>query len=261
MKLISIVTSLVIAIGVNTSMAQTDNSKGLEIMTEVDVRDEGFEDFKAQISMVLEDNDGNKSTRLMEVKNLEVKDDGDKRLLVFKEPSDVSGTALLTYSHILEDDEQWLFLPALKRVKRISSSNKSGPFVGSEFAYEDMLSQEVEKYDYSYIGEEVINGQDCYVIERKPRYESSGYNKQKVWVDKEHFRYQKIEYYDHQDAHLKTLVLSDYQQFLNKYWRAKKMVMTNHQTQKSTAMYWKQFSFRNGYDDSSFTKSVLKRSR
>lgn len=261
MRLIRAIATLTLAISAGALVAETDKSKGLEIMTEVDLRDEGFDDFSAKISMVLEDNNGNKSTRLMEVKNLEVKNDGDKRLLVFKEPSDVSGTALLTYSHILEDDEQWLFLPALKRVKRISSSNKSGPFVGSEFAYEDMLSQEVEKYEHVFIGEETFNGLECYVVERKPRYESSGYNKQKVWIDKEHFRYQKIEYFDHQDSHLKTLVLSEYEQFLDKFWRAKEMVMTNHQTQKSTAMYWKEFSFRNGYDDSSFTKSVLKRSR
>ena len=124
-----------------------------------------------------------------------------------------------------------------------------------------MLSQEAEKYDHFYITEETFNGLDCFVVERKPRYQSSGYNKQKVWIDKEQYRYQKIEYYDHQDAHLKTLVLSKYEQFLDKYWRAKEMVMTNHQTQKSTTMYWKDFSFQNGYDDSAFTKSVLKRSR
>ncbi|GAA0203764.1 outer membrane lipoprotein-sorting protein [Kangiella japonica] len=261
MRLISTVVALMLAVSAGSLFAETDKNKGIEIMTEVDVRDEGFEDFSAQISMVLEDNNGNKSTRLMEVKNLEVKNDGDKRLLVFKEPSDVSGTALLTYSHILEDDEQWLYLPALKRVKRISSSNKSGPFVGSEFAYEDMLSQEVEKYEYVFLGEENFKGLECFIVERKPRYKNSGYNKHKVWIDKKHFRYQKIEYFDHQDSHLKTLVLTDYEQFLNKFWRAKEMVMTNHQTQKSTAMYWKRFSFSNGYSDSDFTKSVLKRSR
>lgn len=237
------------------------DSRGLEIMTEVAQRDEGFEDFSAQITMYLEDNNGNKSTRLMEVKNLEVADDGDKRLLVFKEPSDVSGTALLTYSHILEDDEQWLYLPVLKRVKRISSSNKSGPFVGSEFAYEDMLSQEAEKYDHKLIGEDKVNGLDCYVIERKPRYTSSGYLRQKVWIDKEHYRYQRIEYFDQLDNHFKTLALDDYEQFLGKFWRAKRMIMTNHQTNKKTSMVWKDFTFQNGYDDSIFTRSELMRIR
>ena len=211
MKITHTILVLTLMMVASVSLAQSNSDKGLEIMTEVDVRDEGFKDFSAEISMVLEDNDGNKSVRMMDVKNLEVKNDGDKRLLVFKEPSDVSGTALLTYSHIIKDDEQWLFLPALKRVKRISSSNKSGPFVGSEFAYEDMLSQEAEKYDHFYITEETFNGLDCFVVERKPRYQSSGYNKQKVWIDKEQYRYQKIEYYDHQDAHLKTLVLSLHQ--------------------------------------------------
>ena len=74
--------------------------------------------------------------------------------MVFDEPRDVKGTAMLTYSHILEPDEQWMFLPALKRVKRISSVNKSGPFMGSEFAFEDFSGQEVGKYSYLWLRDE-----------------------------------------------------------------------------------------------------------
>ncbi len=75
-------------------------------------------------------------------------DDGDKSLFVFDEPRDVQGTAFLIHAHREDADDQWLYLPALKRVKRISSANRSGSFMGSEFAYEDMTAQEVEKFTY-----------------------------------------------------------------------------------------------------------------
>ena len=76
---------------------------------------------------------------------------GDKSIIVFDSPRDIGGTALLSHTKILEPDDQWLYLPALGRVKRISSGNKSGPFVGSEFAYEDLVSQEVDKYNYRWL--------------------------------------------------------------------------------------------------------------
>ena len=89
----------------------------------------------------------------------------------------MAGTALLSHTKILAADDQWLFLPALQLVKRISSANKSGPFVGSEFAYEDLASQELDKYDYRFLGEQPCGDLTCYVVERVPAYENSGYTK------------------------------------------------------------------------------------
>jgi aldehyde:ferredoxin oxidoreductase len=99
--------------------------------------------------MILRNKRGQESKRELEIRTLEVKDDGDKSLTVFHTPRDVRGTALLTYSHGVDPDDQWLYLPALRRVKRIASNNQSGPFMGSEFAYEDLSSQEIDKYTYS----------------------------------------------------------------------------------------------------------------
>ena len=95
--------------------------------------------------MTLKNRAGKTSRRIIRIKTLESKGDGDKSLSLFDEPADVKGTSMLTYSHGLKPDDQWLYLPALKRVKRINSRNKSGPFMGSEFAFEDLGSQEVEK--------------------------------------------------------------------------------------------------------------------
>ncbi|MDH5767078.1 MAG: outer membrane lipoprotein-sorting protein, partial [Gammaproteobacteria bacterium] len=178
------------------AFSHADEQKGLEIATEADRRDTGYMDSTAQLSMVLKNKQGDTSIRKVRVKNLEVKNDGDKSMSIFDEPADVKGTAFLTYSHALKPDEQWLYLPSLKRVKRISSKNKSGPFMGSEFAYEDISSQEVNKYTYKYIKDETINNIDCFIIERYPAYEHSGYTRQVAWINKKEYRPEKIIFYD-----------------------------------------------------------------
>ena len=118
--------------------AETPEQKGLKIAQAADARDAGFADFTANMVMTLKNRAGNTSTRIIRIKTLEGKNDGDKSLSLFDEPADVKGTAMLTFSHGLKADDQWLYLPALKRVKRINSRNKSGPFMGSEFAFEDL---------------------------------------------------------------------------------------------------------------------------
>jgi hypothetical protein len=130
------------------ALGETPEEKGLAIAVEDDKRDNGFVDYQANMQMILKNRHGEQSVRYIRSKNLEVQGDGDKSLVVFNKPRDVKGTALLNFTHKTGVDDQWLFLPALKRVKRISSANKSGSFMGSEFAYEDVTSQEVEKYTY-----------------------------------------------------------------------------------------------------------------
>ena len=125
------------------TLAETDEEKGHRIAVEAEKYDTGFIDFTADMIMVLKNRKGQESTRQITIRTLEVNDDGDKSMSLFHDPADVKGTAMLTYSHGLKADDQWLYLPALKRVKRINSRNKSGPFMGSEFAFEDLSSQEI----------------------------------------------------------------------------------------------------------------------
>ncbi len=238
-----------------------DEAKGLEIAQERKARDEGWGDSVATMQMVLRNAQGESSTRLMRLQSLEVEGGGDKGLTIFDEPRDVKGTAFLNHSHTVGADDQWLYLPALKRVKRISSRNKSGPFMGSEFAYEDLSSFEIEKYHFNYIKDDTINGQDAFVVEQIPIDKNSGYTKQRVWLDKAHYRPQKIEFYDRKGALLKTLSFSDYEQYLNQYWRAHTMAMINHQTKKSTELTTSGMHFKTGLEDNDFHKNVLKRVR
>ncbi|MBE9567302.1 MAG: outer membrane lipoprotein-sorting protein [Proteobacteria bacterium] len=240
---------------------EDDVARGLAIAIESDKRDTGFADQTANMTMELRNKQGDTSKRNIRIKTLEVIGDGDKSLSIFDKPADVKGTAFLTYSHALKPDEQWLYLPALKRVKRINSKNKSGPFMGSEFAYEDLASQEVEKYSYKYLRDEVLNGVDCFVIERYPAYEHSGYTRQIAWVNKERYVAEKIDFYDRKNDLLKTLSNKDYQQYLDKFWRPDAMEMINHQTGKSTTLTWQNYKFKTGLTDKDFSRNSLKRAR
>jgi outer membrane lipoprotein-sorting protein len=239
------------------ALAGPAEDKGLEIATEADRRDTGFGDTTSDMLMVLRNKRGQESRRELEIRTLEVDGDGDKSLTIFHSPRDVRGTALLTYSHGVKADDQWLYLPALRRVKRIASNNKSGPFMGSEFAYEDLSSQEIEKYTYKYIKDEKVGGIDCFLIERYPVDKDSGYTKQQAWLDKDEYRARKIDYYDRKGQLLKTLTPTKYGKFLGKYWRAHKMHMVNHQTGKSTDLVWSKFKFKTGLKDDDFTRTRL----
>ena len=235
--------------------------KGLAIAVEADRRDLGFGDFTADMNMVLKNKQGEESARIIRTLTLEVNGDGDKSLTIFDEPADVQGTTMLTFSHKMDDDDQWLYLPALKRVKRIASDNKSGSFMGSEFSYEDFASQEVEKYTYKYLRDEVYEGQSCFVVERYPVSKYSGYKRQITWIDKAEYRPLKIEYYDRKDSLLKTLTFKGYKQYLKKHWRPDEMFMINHQSGKSTLLKWNNYKFRTGLADADFTQDSLKRAR
>lgn len=241
--------------------AETPEERGLAIAVEMEKRDTGWGDQSADLVMVLRNRQGDESSRQIRTRTLEVEGDGDKGLTIFDEPLDVKGTAFLSYTHPIEPDDQWLYLPALKRVKRISSQNKSGPFMGSEFAYEDLTSQEVEKYTYKYLRDEELDGKKTFVIERYPQYEHSGYTRQVVWVDQEIWRPLKTEFYDRKDALLKTLTISDYKSYLDKFWRPDKMHMENHQTGKSTTLTWSNYKFNTGLTDRDFDRASLQRAR
>ncbi|MFC1668232.1 outer membrane lipoprotein-sorting protein [Chlamydiota bacterium] len=246
--------------------AETSEEKGLRIAMEMDKKDTGFGDSQSELLMILKNRYGEESEREMRVMMLEGGDDGDKSLIIFDTPKDVKGTALLTFTYKTGDDDQWLYLPALKRVKRISSSNKSGSFMGSEFAYEDLGGQEVEKYTYKWIKDEHCPIEEykdlaCFVIERYPIDKTSGYTRQLAWIDKDEYRMMKIDFYDRKESLLKTLTVSGYKKYLDKYWRPDEMNMVNHQTGKSTQLIWKNYQFQSGLTENDFSQARLKRTR
>lgn len=255
------VTVLIAVCFTNAVYAQSAEEKGLEVAKERKLRDLGWGDSVADMSMILRNAQGQETERKMRLKSLEVADDGDKGLTIFDQPRDVKGTAFLNFSHAVVPDEQWMFLPALKRVKRISSRNKSGPFMGSEFAFEDMSSFEIEKYKFKFLKDDNYNGQDAFVVEQIPTDKHSGYTKQIVWIDKQHYRALKLEFYDRKGSLLKILTMHDFKLYLNKYWRPMRLEMHNEQRGKSTQLITHSLEFKTGLDEGDFSKNSLKRAR
>ena len=226
-------------------------SRGLAIAQEADRRDNGWRSSIVDVRMILTNAHGQTSERQIRNAMLEVSGDGDRTLVVFDQPADVRGSAVLTYSHGSAPDDQWLYLPAVKRVKRIASSNKAGPFMGSEFAFEDLASQEIEKYRYRFVAEDTLDGLRAFVVERYPVDLKSGYTRQRVWYDQQHYRPLKVDYYDRKDALLKTLTYERYQAY-GAFWRARAQLMVNHQTGKRTRVEFGEFRLDAGVTPGEF---------
>ena len=243
--------------------AKASNEKGLAIATEVDNRDKGWGDVTVEGEMVLKNKAGNESVRKFRSTILEAADasEGDRSIITFSEPRDVRGTALLTHSKIEpDDDSQWIFLPAVKRVKRISSSNRTGKFVSSEFSYEDLGSEEVADNDHIWIEDAACAHEAaliCAAVESRPKNKKSGYSRRVSFIDLEEYRVHQIDFYNRRGDLEKTLNFEDYKQYEGQFWRAHVMIMKNHQTGKSTKLSWGEYSFRQGLTDRDFTPQGL----
>ena len=264
-KRITAIAAMAAMLPVLSTSALTPEEKGLDIAHQAEARGNGFVDSKAELEMVLINARGDENHRKLRQMTLEGQDSDDKSLMVFLSPKDQKGTALLTHASKEDDDEQWLYLPAVKRVKRIVSRNKSGPFVGSEFSYEDLNPQNVDDYTYKYLREESCSEDasalTCHVMEQFPLDKHSGYSRLVVWLDRDELRVHKIDFYDRKNSLLKTMTVSGYQQYNDKFWRPETSLMVNHQTGKSTRLLFSSYAFGTGLKEKHFTKNSLKRAR
>jgi len=240
---------VVLILGAFSLMAMS----GEQLSVKVDSVTEGFIDSKSISTMTLFNANGVKSERKMRMSRLEA-ENGDRSMIVFEAPSDIKSTALLTYEHFDKDDDQWIYLPALKRVKRIASKNKSGSFMGSEFSYEDLSSQKRFKYSYE---DEVLEKKSMLISSRVPKDKYSGYSKQVVYVDAKSFLVQKIEYYDRKKELLKRAIFKGYKK-IKDIWRFSSIDMENLQTKKRTIILVTDESLKNGLKAKDFTKRYLK---
>ena len=191
----------------------------------------GYESSSSLTTMVLKNAQGVENIRKLEIKKLEGKN-GDKSILTFLYPNDIKGTKLLSFEQIAKDDKQWLYLPALKRIKRISSRNKSGSFMASEFSYEDIASQNYKNYSYKgEVKEVTLNAEKFFKITRVPIDKNSGYSKQIIYINTKSYLAKNGEYFDKQGKLLKKVSFLEYQK-INGIWRVKVMKMFNVQNKK-----------------------------
>jgi len=183
-------------------------------------------------------------------------------VLEFTSPQDVSGTATLTIQHAGKDDDQWLYLPVLRTSKRISPNKKSDRFMGTEITYEDLsgyLSEPLEDYSYTMVGEEAVEGRQAYLIEALPRAGvKTQYAKRRLWIDQQTHLMLRTEFFDQKNTLLKTYVASDIRSVgAGKHVRAHRVVMHNVQTGNRTEVSYRNFAIDQQVQEEIFTKTWL----
>jgi len=236
--------------------------KGIELAKKIDQANSGFKSELATVEMQLYNASGSKTIRKLKTKTREVANDGDQSLTIFLYPPDVKGTKLLTWAHKEKTDDQWLYLPSLKRVKRISGRGKTGSFMGSEFSFEDIGAQEFEKFNYEFFKEEelMVNGskRKTWVLKRVPKDSSSGYSKQIIWHDQEYMNPHKIEYYNRKNELQKIATFKNYKKIKN-WWRPSEVEMANQINRRRSVLVYSERKIGVGLKGSEFKPSKMKR--
>jgi outer membrane lipoprotein-sorting protein len=217
----------------------------------------------ATISVTLIDKNG--KTRNREIASYTMKDGTtDKTVLVFKTPRDVAGISYLTYDYpdkadgTTVDSDSWIYLPAMKKVRRVSGSSKDDDFQGTDFTYDDLGTRSLSKDNFALLGEEKVNGVDCWILEAKAKDAKAKVSRRITWVDKKTYVVRKGEYYDKQNRLQKTLSCENIQQ-VKGYWTTLKMTMTNVQTNHKTVYEINNLKYDEKVNESYFTVSALER--
>ena len=241
---------------VTVASAAADEKKGKEIGIKIDKAWTGYKTEENEVDLELISASGEKALRKITGR---AQEDGrdEKTIMTITWPADQKGTRLLTWNHRSKDDDQWLYLPSIQRVKRISARGQTGSFMGSEFAFEDLVNVWwAEKYKWKYIKDQKVGARNTWVVERFPVDRDSGYSKQVVWIDTEYLSALRMDFYDRKGKLLKTAMFKDFKKYGNK-WRADRIDMNNRQTGKKSAVVWKSRSMGKPVTGTNFSPDSL----
>ena len=231
---------------------------GLQVIENVYNRPAG-DDMQSDLRMTLTNSRGDQ--RVREMKQY-LKDFGseDKKIMFFLAPADVRDTSFMNWSYdeAGRDDDQWIYLPALKKVKRISSDSKSDYFMGSDFTYDDLGDRHPSKDTHTVVRTETLNGEECYVVESIPQEEEYMYSRTVTWVVKDRWIGAQKEFYDEDGDVLKILTVKEYEQ-ISGYWIILKTEMRNVQEEHTTLMEIEHVVLDSGIADKTFTERIMRR--
>lgn len=213
---------------------------GLALAKYTDSFDSGWVDEVMQGRMTLFDVGGDSVERRFSRMVLERHKDGDKLIIRFLAPAEIKGVSALTFENPGSSDDNWLYLPSTKRVRRISGANNTSSFQGTEFTYEDLSSLDPSEYEWRFVKETELERGDektaVYQLSARPTYKDTGYSRLTVYVNKKTWAQERIEYYDKPGKLLKTRESSEWTQYHDRFWRSHHIEMTNHQTGKRTLL-------------------------
>lgn len=231
---------------------------GLQIIENVYNRPVG-DDMTADLTMTLINSSGKE--RVRKIKQFS-RDFGDveKKIMFFVAPADVKNTSFMNWSYDEEgkEDDQWIYLPALKKTKRISSDSKSDYFMGSDFTYDDLGDRKPTDDNHKLLREEVLNGEDCYIVESVPKDEDYMYSKTITWIIKDKWIGLKKEFYDEDGELLKILNVKKYEN-IKGFWVIVNTVMENVQKNHKTVMSLTNVKINTNIPESKFTERMMTR--
>jgi len=245
------------------SSAMAGEMTGLEIAKKWDERPTG-KDLSTKADFTLINRKGQKRVRKTRRYWLDMEGEkgiDEKTIIFFDEPSDVKGTSLLNWSYIEEnkDDDQWPYLPALRKIKRIASSDKEKAFMGSDLTFDDMGDRQITEDEHKRVGEEDFNGRPCHIIEMTPRENGYMYSRKLLWIDKEEFIDYKTDFYDRKGRFLKRRIV-DWSR-VNNIWIVKKITVNNDQTGHSTVVEMTDIQLNKGLKEQQFKKNQMESGR
>jgi len=212
-----------------------------------------------ELVMILEERNGSKQKRLLRKYDKDVGDDRHRMLSVFMEPADIRGTALLTWDREQSDDH-WLYLPSRKKLQRIAPGSRTGYFMGTDFTYEDMEREDIDRYTYSLLAPARFEGHDCFLVEATAKQgaeKTSAYGKRRLWLRKDIFFAVKIEFFDRRGRHIKTLTCHELYNPKGDVWRPRKTLMDNHSEKHKTATGLRAGEIDPVLDDMVFTQRYI----
>lgn len=233
---------------------------GRDIMQKADEMPDGDTRI-SEIQMILTNKNGNVRERKIVSRSM---DEGKitKQVMFFTYPKDVKGTGFLTidYDQAGKDDDQWLYLPAMKKTRRISgSSSKTDYFMGSDFTYDDIGDRNVDEDNHKLLREEKVDGMDCYVVESVPKNPADEvFSKKIMWIRKDNYVTIKGDYYDKMGNLQRQFTASDVSQ-IDGFWTVGKMHIDNVQTKHTTDLLFTNIKYNVKVDPKDFTVGKLER--
>jgi outer membrane lipoprotein-sorting protein len=251
-------TIILMAVLIMAATLSAQEITGLKIIENVYNRSTG-EDQEGDLTMSLINSRGDE--RVREIKQYLIEfGDMEKKIMFFISPADVRNTSFMNWSYdeVGKDDDQWIYLPALKKVKRISSDSKSDYFMGSDFTYDDLGDRHPSSDSHKLLREETLDGEDCYVVESIPKEEEYMYSKTITWIIKDKWIGKKKEFYDEDEDFLKTLTVNE-TKVIKDYIVITLSEMHNVQKDHRTIMKLDNVEIDTGVADNKFTERMMKR--
>ena len=255
--------TLPITLWATPALAELPN--GDEIIKRLNARNEG-QAVSRNVLMEMIDKRG--KTRTRQTRSYRKYFDDEKRTVIFYlKPRNIKDTAYLTYDYaaVDRDDDQWLYLPAMRKVRRISAADRGDYFLGTDFTYEDIKKEtkvSAEDYTYRTLGEETIDGHHTYIIEATPINQKIakelGYSKVKMWVDSEIWISRKTDFHDLRGKHLKTTLTLNVQN-IQGIWTPLRLEVNNHKSGHQSKFTFSDIDYNTEISDDLFTERALRR--